>query len=116
MSGNLSLTVRRFWHDLAELLEMIKIGHSVLALPFADWSWVAWGALVLTLIGRLLLADQVDRAFSLARSAPWWVVLRDLLSFGLFVASFLGREVAWRRHRFILRPDGALAHDGEARR
>jgi 4-hydroxybenzoate polyprenyltransferase len=35
VSGNLSLTVRRFWHDLAELLEMIKIGHSVLALPFA---------------------------------------------------------------------------------
>ena len=35
MSGNLSLTVRRFWHNLAELLEMIKIGHSVLALPFA---------------------------------------------------------------------------------
>jgi len=31
----MSLTVRRFWHDLAELLEMIKIGHSVLALPFA---------------------------------------------------------------------------------
>ena len=35
MNGNLSLTVRRFWHNLAELLEMIKIGHSVLALPFA---------------------------------------------------------------------------------
>ena len=25
----------RFFHNLAELLEMIKIGHSVLALPFA---------------------------------------------------------------------------------
>ena len=88
----------------------------VLALPLAGWSWVAWGALGLTLIGRLLLVDQVDRAFSLARSAPWWVVVRDLLSFGLFGASFLGREVAWRRHRFTLRPDGALAHDGDARR
>jgi 4-hydroxybenzoate polyprenyltransferase len=35
MTGNLSLTIRRFWHTLVELLEMIKIGHSVLALPFA---------------------------------------------------------------------------------
>jgi len=87
-----------------------------LALPFAGWSWVAWGALILTLIGRLMLVGQVDRAFSLPRSAAWWVVARDLLSFGLFAASFLGREVAWRRHRFTLRPDGALAHDGDVRR
>jgi 4-hydroxybenzoate polyprenyltransferase len=35
MTGNLSLAVRRFWHNLVALLEMIKIGHSVLALPFA---------------------------------------------------------------------------------
>ena len=35
MTGNLSLTVKGFWHNLIELLEMIKIGHSVLALPFA---------------------------------------------------------------------------------
>jgi 4-hydroxybenzoate polyprenyltransferase len=35
VTGNLSLGVKRFWHNLAELLEMIKIGHSVLALPFA---------------------------------------------------------------------------------
>ncbi len=35
MTGNLSSTLRRFWHNLVELLEMIKIGHSVLALPFA---------------------------------------------------------------------------------
>ncbi len=35
MTGNLSLTTSRFWHNLVELLEMIKIGHSVLALPFA---------------------------------------------------------------------------------
>jgi 4-hydroxybenzoate polyprenyltransferase len=35
MTGNVSLTARGFWHNLLELLEMIKIGHSVLALPFA---------------------------------------------------------------------------------
>jgi 4-hydroxybenzoate polyprenyltransferase len=35
VNNNLSLSLKRFWHNLAELLEMIKIGHSVLALPFA---------------------------------------------------------------------------------
>jgi 4-hydroxybenzoate polyprenyltransferase len=35
MMDNLKGTVRQFWRDLAEILEMIKIGHSVLALPFA---------------------------------------------------------------------------------
>ncbi|HZE20679.1 MAG TPA: UbiA-like polyprenyltransferase [Desulfobaccales bacterium] len=35
MTGHLGLAARRFWGNLAELLEMIKIGHSVLALPFA---------------------------------------------------------------------------------
>jgi 4-hydroxybenzoate polyprenyltransferase len=35
MTGNLSLAAKRFWYNLAELLEMIKVGHSVLALPFA---------------------------------------------------------------------------------
>ena len=35
MTGNVSLTARGFWHNLLKLLEMIKIGHSVLALPFA---------------------------------------------------------------------------------
>jgi 4-hydroxybenzoate polyprenyltransferase len=35
MAGSLGVSMRRFWQNLAELLEMIKIGHSVLALPFA---------------------------------------------------------------------------------
>jgi 4-hydroxybenzoate polyprenyltransferase len=35
MICNLSLNARSFWHNLVELLEMIKFGHSVLALPFA---------------------------------------------------------------------------------
>jgi 4-hydroxybenzoate polyprenyltransferase len=35
MNGNSSVTARGFWPGLLELLEMIKIGHSVLAMPFA---------------------------------------------------------------------------------
>jgi 4-hydroxybenzoate polyprenyltransferase len=35
MTGHLGLAAKQFRDNLAELLEMIKIGHSVLALPFA---------------------------------------------------------------------------------
>jgi 4-hydroxybenzoate polyprenyltransferase len=35
MASTLGASLRHFWRNLAELLEMIKIGHSVLALPFA---------------------------------------------------------------------------------
>ena len=44
MTGNVSLSARGFWHNLLELLEMIKFGHSVLALPFAFMGACAGGS------------------------------------------------------------------------
>jgi len=37
--------------------------------------------------------------------------VRDLLSFAVFIASFLGRSVAWRDRRFRIGPDGQLVID-----
>jgi hypothetical protein len=34
--------------------------------------------------------------------------LRDLLSFGIFVASFFGRGVSWRGHSYDVTPAGVL--------
>ena len=34
--------------------------------------------------------------------------LKDLLSFGLWLASFLGNEVVWQGRRYRLTPDGLL--------
>jgi ceramide glucosyltransferase len=39
--------------------------------------------------------------------------LRDMLSFVVFVASFFGREVDWRGHRYEVRTDNTLVYAGE---
>jgi ceramide glucosyltransferase len=41
--------------------------------------------------------------------------LRDVLSFVVFVASYFGRRVEWRGHRYGVRADNTLAYYGEAK-
>jgi ceramide glucosyltransferase len=49
---------------------------------------------------RLALLFRVERSFKLPRQAYWLVPVRDLMSFGVFVASFFGRIVSWRGHQY----------------
>jgi len=62
---------------------------------------------------RAVLQMELKRAFhlraSLYRSGP----LRDLVSFAVFVASFFGRGVEWRGHRYVVEADKTLAYYGE---
>ncbi|WP_375460528.1 bacteriohopanetetrol glucosamine biosynthesis glycosyltransferase HpnI [uncultured Enterovirga sp.] len=83
-------------------------------LPFAiaalavDPGPVAAGILLTALAARVGLCLAVERGFSL-RTHPYWLVpARDLLSFALFVASFLGRGVSWRGYRYEVARSGAL--------
>jgi ceramide glucosyltransferase len=57
---------------------------------------------------RYALCLAVERSFGLEAHPYRLIPLRDLLSFGLFVASFLGRGVSWRGHRYDVAPGGAL--------
>jgi ceramide glucosyltransferase len=64
--------------------------------------------LALAAIGcRMALLRQVGRAYDLPPQPYWLVPARDLLSFVLFVLSFLGRDVHWkgRRYRAVARAD-----------
>lgn len=54
----------------------------------------------------LLLA--VRRAFGVDPKSYRLLPFRDILSFGIFVASFFGRAVSWRGHRYDVAPSGAL--------
>jgi ceramide glucosyltransferase len=71
--------------------------------------------LALVLAFRLATVRLLDRALGLAPTALWLVPLRDLLSFGVFVASFLGNQVAWRNRNFRIAADGRLVTDGDQR-
>jgi ceramide glucosyltransferase len=49
---------------------------------------------------RMVLLRQVERAYDLPPQPYWLVPARDLLSFALFVLSFLGRDVHWKGRRY----------------
>ena len=56
--------------------------------------------LAVALSVRAISGRWIDRALRLKAAPLWLLPIRDLLSFGVFIASFLGRSVAWRDRRF----------------
>lgn len=70
--------------------------------------------LAVALLSRWLAARRIDRALGLAPRPLWLLPLRDLLSFTVFLASFLGRNVAWRDHHFRVGASGRMTVDGES--
>jgi ceramide glucosyltransferase len=49
---------------------------------------------------RALVARGLDRALGLAFSTPVWLLpARELISVGVMIASYAGREVEWRGYR-----------------
>jgi len=64
--------------------------------------------LVIALVARSASARRIDRALRVPATPLWLLPVRDLLSFVVFVASFLGRSVAWRDRRFRIAPGGQL--------
>jgi ceramide glucosyltransferase len=72
------------------------------------------GLMVIAALGcRFTLQRQVDRAFGLRDGLFWMGPIRDILSFAVFVASFFGRRIEWRGHRFNVQTDNTLAYAGE---
>lgn len=89
------------------------LAFAVLAFVIAPGA-LTLGAIGATLGARLALCLAVERAFGL-RPHPYWLIpARDLLSFGLFVASFFGRRVTWRGHRYDVARDGILVSKAES--
>jgi ceramide glucosyltransferase len=66
-----------------------------------------------TLVCRYALAAELRRHFSLRDYFFWLGPIRDLFSFVVFVASFFGRRLEWRGHRYGLAADKTLAYYGE---
>jgi ceramide glucosyltransferase len=70
---------------------------------------VIFGAVGSALLLRLLL-HFVARAKlgSSGAPQPWLVPIRDLLTFAVRAASFIGRDVEWRASKFLVHPDGQM--------
>jgi ceramide glucosyltransferase len=73
------------------------------------------GVLAIALACRLVMVRSVDRALKLPLTPLWLVPVRDMLSFWVFVVSFLGNRVAWRDNTFRIGADGRLVTNGDGR-
>jgi len=62
---------------------------------------------------RLVLCKVVERKFGLGRQAYWMVPLTELVSFAVFIGSFLGTGVRWKDTHYTVLSDGTLAGSSE---
>jgi ceramide glucosyltransferase len=88
---------------------------SLLAVLLGGGAPLPWLVAAAVLAVRVAMMRAVERALRLRPAVVWMVPLRDLLSFGVFVASFCGRKIAWRDRSFRLQADGRLKLNGDIR-
>lgn len=85
---------------------------SLLALLVWDFSSFAWWLLAATMFVRTLPAFVVGviglKDFVLARYF-WLLPIRDLITFAIWLVSFVGDEIHWRGVNFRVLPDGKLS-------
>lgn len=85
---------------------------SLLALLAWNFSSFGWWLLTATMVVRFLPVFVVGiyglKDKMLARFF-WLTPIRDLITFGIWIASFVGDEIHWRGVNFRVLPDGKLA-------
>ncbi len=72
-------------------------------------------ALALAFLVRLLQVAWLARMLGLPAPPAWLLPVRDLLSFGLVIASFCGTAISWRDQRFRVDAEGRLSVERESR-
>jgi ceramide glucosyltransferase len=60
---------------------------------------------------RILLCKALEHSLRLDRHQYWLLPLRDLISFGVYVAAFFGDHVRWRGERYRLLANGTIVPD-----
>ncbi|MGH9851194.1 MAG: bacteriohopanetetrol glucosamine biosynthesis glycosyltransferase HpnI [Blastocatellia bacterium] len=85
---------------------------ALLAWNFAGFAlWLFAATMLIRLLPAFVVGVWGLRDYALARYF-WLVPLRDLITFGVWVASFFGDEVEWRGTKFRVAPGGKLAPSG----
>jgi ceramide glucosyltransferase len=80
----------------------------LLAVVLTAGAAFAWGGLTTILLLRWTGKSVIDRA-TRASAGPWWVLPgRDLVSFGVFLASLFGNRVDWQGRAYRIGPGGVL--------
>jgi ceramide glucosyltransferase len=82
---------------------------ALMAAVLLDFNAISLGVLAFTLGARLLLKYRIDGLFGTNPGPYWLVPVRDLLTFGVFVASLFGETVHWRGASFAVEASGAMS-------
>jgi ceramide glucosyltransferase len=80
------------------------VAWALLAVPFAPVAGIA--TLAAALAARLVLIGRVDRLAGAQTGQRRWLLVRDCLSFVVFILSFSVRSVDWRGARLNMARDG----------
>jgi ceramide glucosyltransferase len=86
---------------------------AALAAATAGFGLTASTFLVISWVLRWGTARVIAAALGLPPAKPWLLLLRDALSFAVFVASFFGRTVFWRDQVFHVEASGRMTADGD---
>jgi ceramide glucosyltransferase len=83
---------------------------ALIAAALQGFGLASIGLIALALACRLLASLRMPAMHDRAKRSvsAWLSPLRDLLSFAIFLASFMPLPVSWRGHRYELRSDGTL--------
>ncbi len=104
---------------LGHALSFIMYGFRCLIAPWtavvnAGWQWLAAGLVAAAILLRAGVHLAVHRKLNLPNDGSLWLVpLRDIVSFGVWATSFLGRQINWRGRALVVGRDGLVAaHKG----
>ena len=75
----------------------------------AGFTPTACAVLAIILAARLFLKVRIDHIVGASAGPGWYLPVRDVLSFGLFIASLFGKRVQWRGTRLRVEKNGAMS-------
>jgi ceramide glucosyltransferase len=81
---------------------------ALIAAGLGGFGAVGYATIALALACRLSVPIQLKSLPGGRDALPWLSPMRDLLSFAVFLASFLPGRLSWRGSRYVLRSDGTL--------
>jgi ceramide glucosyltransferase len=82
---------------------------ALLGVAFAGFSPGTLIVLATVLLARLSLKSRIDHIAGMRAGPAWLLPVRDMLSFGVFLASLAGRGVHWRGERLRIGARGAIS-------
>jgi len=75
----------------------------------AGWTELGLTTLGLAVLARVISGRMIDAQLGEPPTPVWLMLCRDLLSFGLVVASFCGTTISWRNSLYRIQADGRLS-------